>query len=95
MVGRSPCNTIHSTMADEHGAQQACNSTSPTPSGISIAGFFMCVLRQMVFTLYSPLAFHIRSLAALISWNFFSAALRTSSPRAATLSGWCSSASRR
>ena len=36
---------------------------------------------------YSPRAFQILSLAALISWNFFSAALRISSPRAATLSG--------
>ena len=36
---------------------------------------------------YNPLALKIFSLASLISWNFFSAALRTSSPRAATLSG--------
>ena len=36
---------------------------------------------------YSPLAFQIRSLAAFISWNFFSAALRTSSPSFATRSG--------
>lgn len=38
-------------------------------------------------TSQSPLAFQMRSLAALISWNFFSAALRTSSPSFATRSG--------
>ena len=32
--------SIHSTIADEHGAQQACNSTSCNPSGTIIAGFF-------------------------------------------------------
>lgn len=37
---------------------------------------------------YNPLAFHMVSLAALISWNFFSAAFLTSSPRVATRSGW-------
>ncbi len=36
---------------------------------------------------YNPRAFQILSLAAFISWNFFSAALRISSPNAATLSG--------
>jgi hypothetical protein len=30
-------------MADEHGAQQACNKTSLTPSGTTIAGFFIIV----------------------------------------------------
>ena len=47
------------------------------------------------FNVQSPRAFQILSLAALISWNFFSAALRMSSPRAATLSGWCSRANLR
>lgn len=36
---------------------------------------------------YIPLAFFMVSIAAFISWNFFSAALRTSSPRLATRSG--------
>lgn len=42
-----------------------------------------------------PLAFHTVSFAAFISWNFFSAALRTSSPSDATRSGWFFKASRR
>ena len=41
MVGRTPLFSIHSTIADEHGAQHACNSTSLTPSGTIIAGFFI------------------------------------------------------
>lgn len=46
-----------------------------------------CFVRIKNTQLYNPRALKIRSLASLISWNFFSAALRTSSPRAATLSG--------
>lgn len=34
MTGRMSWDSIHSTMADEQGAQQACNSTSLSPSGM-------------------------------------------------------------
>ena len=44
---------------------------------------------------HNPLALYMVSFAAFISWNFFSAALRTSSPSVATRSGWCFSAMRR
>ena len=40
MVGRTPLAINHSTIADEQGAQQACNSTLSQPSGIKIAGCF-------------------------------------------------------
>ena len=41
MVGRTPLFSIHSTIADEQGAQHACNSTSVQPSGTIITGFFI------------------------------------------------------
>jgi hypothetical protein len=48
MVGWTPFANIHSTMADEQGAQQACNSTLPasssiSPSGTMIAGRFLII----------------------------------------------------
>lgn len=42
-----------------------------------------------------PLALKMRSFASLMLWSFSSAALRISSPKAATLSGWCFSTKRR
>jgi hypothetical protein len=50
MVGFNSCFTIHSTIAEEHGAQQACNSTLPSslsrsPSGKTIAGLFILVAK--------------------------------------------------
>ena len=75
-------------MADEQGAQQACSSTLPSKSsGTIIASFFNGYSLLFNGYCHNPLAFQIRSFALLISWNFFSAALRTSSPKAATLSG--------
>ena len=38
-MGRTPCASIHSTIAEEQGAQQACSNTSCASSGISISLF--------------------------------------------------------
>ena len=40
-----PLASIHSTMAEEHGAQQACSNTSLTPSGATMDGF-LCFIPQ-------------------------------------------------
>gem|GEM_PF-1538672 len=45
------------------------------------------VYHQLVYFTHNPLALKILSLASLISWNFFSAAFRMSSPKVATRSG--------
>ncbi len=76
------------------------SSSSPTPSGgLSASRPRAIRLRNEVGEGANhpliPLAFHTVSFAAFISWNFFSAALRTSSPSDATRSGWFFKASRR
>ena len=50
LTWKNSCFTIHSTIAEEHGAQQACNSTLPSsfsksPSGKTIAGLFILVAK--------------------------------------------------
>ena len=39
-----PCCIMHSTMAEEQGAQQACSNTFVDPSGTVISNFFFMFL---------------------------------------------------